>query len=345
MRRSADEAIMTLEGAGDDRLLCLALSHKSSLLSMAYRNHESIQIGERALTLARSIRDPAIVSHVLTSIGGSQGQLGIPEALATLREARQVALAAGSVGDVCRATCGIVGVLLRDLRHDEAMRDVTAAIELAEGAEQLRFLYHMHAYRAIVAMAASAWDQAMSDAEFVINARPLAKPPTRCPALVVLGRLRVRRGLPGGDELLAEAWELAQQTRELQNIGAVAVALAEAAWLRGDHAGMDPLLKSVYADAYQLGADVLRAELGYWLSKAGVPVPLDGSGFPYALSAAGQWSEAAAVWRKAGCTYEHAAALAESTDPADLIDALTALETLGAEPLAARVRARLGETR
>ncbi len=335
---SADEAIALLEGAGDDRLLTLALGHKSSLESMAYRCHESIRLGERAIALARSVGDRSIVSHALTSVGAAQGFLDMPAAWTTLEEARQLALAAGSVGDYCRFTCAIVELLLRNLRPEEAMRHVTTAIELADDAEQLRFLYHMHAYRAMVAAAACDWDLAISDAELVTSVRPPPKPPTRCPALTALGRVRVRRGLPGGEAALAEAWELAQRTGELQNIGPVTAARAEAAWLRDDHDGVAALVEPVHADAHRLGARALAAELGHWLRVAGRAVPPDDSGHPYALLAAGRWREAAELWQKAGCAYEQAAALAESPDPDDLADALTILDTLAAEPLAARVR-------
>lgn len=343
MERSADEAVAVLETAGDDRRLAHALSHRSNLYAMAYRNEESIQLGERAIALARAVGDPAILSHALTSVGGARMQLGLPEARATLEESLHIALAAGLVGDVCRATCGIVMLLVAELRLDEANRHATAAIELADGAEQLRFLYHMHMTRATVALAASDWDQVVSDAELVINARPRVKPPTMGPAMTALGRVRIRRGHVDGDALLADSWELAQRTRELQNVGPIAAARAEAAWLRGDDAAVISAVEPTYAEACRLGARELRTELGYWLAKVGHPVPPDDSGHPYALAAAGRWREAAEIWLKAGCTYEYAAALAESTDPDDLRTALATLDALGAEPMARRVRRSLAK--
>src|SRR5690606_28806506 len=62
----------------------------------------------------------------------------------------------------------------------------------------------------------------------------------------------------------------------------------------------------------------------------------------------GRWRDAAIAWAAAGCPYEHAAALAASTTAEDLRSAFRALTSLGAEPLAARVRAkprRLGVSR
>jgi DNA-binding NarL/FixJ family response regulator len=85
----------------------------------------------------------------------------------------------------------------------------------------------------------------------------------------------------------------------------------------------------------------IRAELGYWMARLGRPVVPDSSDHPYALHAMGRWREAAVAWRAAGSPYEYAAALADSTDPDDLLTALAELDPLGAEPLARRVRARL----
>jgi DNA-binding CsgD family transcriptional regulator/tetratricopeptide (TPR) repeat protein len=336
---SADEAIAVLEDAGDDRLLAGALSHRSSLHAMSYRYHESIQFGERAIALARAVGDPAVLSHALASVGGARGQLGLPEARAMLEESLQLALSAGTAEDACRAYASLIWRLLEDLQLDEAGKYLEAAVELADGVEHLTFLNYVYAERALHGLTSGSWDRAVSDAELVVTEHPL----TRCHALTVLGRVRVRRGQPGGERLLADAWEVAQRTRELRNIGSVAAARAEAAWFRGDHPAMAELLEPAYADACRLGAVALRAELGYWMAKAGQPVAPDDSGHPYALQAAGRWEEAAKVWLDAGCPYEHAVALAESIDLDDLLTALSTLDTLGAQPLARRVRVRLRE--
>ncbi len=49
--------------------------------------------------------------------------------------------------------------------------------------------------------------------------------------LIVLGRLRARRGDPNPWDLLDEALELARRTEELQRLAPVAAARAEARWL------------------------------------------------------------------------------------------------------------------
>jgi DNA-binding CsgD family transcriptional regulator len=186
-------------------------------------------------------------------------------------------------------------------------------------------------------LARAAWDEAVQAAERGLSDLPYQ----RCPALTVLGRVRVRRGEPGGDELLRQAEKLAVELRELQRTGPVAAARAEAAWLAGDHAAVRAVAGPAYDEAHRLAHPPLRAELSYWLTKAGQDVPPSASEHPYALQAAGRWREAAAAWRAAGCPYEHAAALAESPDPQDRVAALAELDAIGAGPLARLIRAGL----
>ncbi|HEX6932942.1 MAG TPA: AAA family ATPase [Streptosporangiaceae bacterium] len=334
--QASREAISVLERAGDSRLLALALSNESQLCALAYRFAESIEYGERALALDREVGDAAITSHALTNIGISRWGLGDPAGQPVLDDALRVALEAGDVEDACRAYVGLVWNMLDWFRLDEAERYLTAAMKLAGDSEFFGILSYMQVARARLNFARGSWDEAVSAAEAAVDAFL----PARCAALVVLGRVQVRRGQPRAARLLSSAWKLAVQIDEPQRLGPAAAARAEDAWLRGDHARVRDIAAPVYAEARRLGDRVHQAELGYWLVKAGQPAET-GSGHPYALQAAGRWREAAEFWEAAGCPYEHAAVLAESPEPGDLLAALGILDELGATPLATLVRGRL----
>jgi DNA-binding CsgD family transcriptional regulator/tetratricopeptide (TPR) repeat protein len=338
--QASREAIEVLQDAGDDQLLALALSNESQLCMLAHRLTDSIAYGERAVVLARAVGDAATVSHALTNVGISRWALGDPAGQAILDEALRVALDAGDVEDACRAYVGLYWQLIDWVRLDEADRYLTAAIKLAEESEFLGFLAYMQVGRARLEFARGAWDQAAQLAEAAADAFL----PARCAALIVLARLQVRRGDPRRTRLLASAWKLATETGELQRLGPAAAGRAEDAWLRGDLARVRDVAGPVHQEATRLVDPVHQAELGYWLAKAGQPAGVpDGAAaaHPYALQAAGRWREAAAAWQAAGCPYEHAAALAESDDPQDLLAALPILDGLGARPLATVVRRRL----
>ncbi|MEV3861100.1 AAA family ATPase [Streptomyces sp. NPDC050095] len=336
-QEAAREALVVLEQAGDDRLLALALSNTAQLRMLSDAYAQAIDYGERAMALARSVGDTAILAHALNNVGSARWRSGDPSGQRQLEESLRVALAAGEVEHACRAYANIVWFLLDDLRLTEADRFLTPAIELADRAEHLGFLTYLQVEQALHRFAAGDWAAAESLALLGADVFP----PARCPALTVLARVRIRRGAPGGGELLDQAWRIALGTRELQRTAPVAAARAEAAWLRGDRAAVVLAAGPVHARAVHLSTPAHRAELGYWLTKAGASVPPDDSGHPYALQSAGQWDKAARLWQEAGCPYERAQALAESPDPADKVRALAALDALGAAPLARLVRAEL----
>ncbi|MFG2500931.1 helix-turn-helix transcriptional regulator [Streptomyces sp. NPDC048441] len=337
-QEAAREAIDVLEQAGDERLLALALSNTSQLRMLSDRYAEAIGYGERAITLARRTDDAAILSHALNNVGTARWRAGDPLGRPQLEEGLAVALKAGEADHACRAYANIVWTLLENLQFREADRFLAPAMEFADRTEHLGFLRYLQVELALRQFAAGAWGEAEKRAE---SGDVHEFPPARCPALTVLARVRIRRGTAGGDELLTRAWEIAARTRELQRTSPVAAARAESAWLRGDHAAVLAAVGPLHTQARGLAATPYRAELGYWLARAGHPVPADGSSHPYALQAAGQWQPAADAWRAAGCPYEYAAALAESPDPADKLTALAGLDALGAAPLARIVRAEL----
>ncbi|GLP64446.1 LuxR family transcriptional regulator [Streptomyces sp. TUS-ST3] len=336
-QEAAREAVAVLEHAGDDRLLALAVSNTAQLRMLSERYAEAVEHGERAITLARKADDPAILAHALNNVGTARWRSGDPGGRRQLEESLEVALAAGEVEHACRSYANIIWTLLDNLQYDEADAFLSPAMDLADRAEHLGFLNYLHVELAMRRLAAADWGEAEKHAEYGMHDFV----PARCPALTVLARVRIRCGRPGADELLGEAWEIAVGTRELQRTGPVAVARAESAWLRGDLKGVIEAAEPVHAQASLLPGAPYRPELGYWLTKAGHPVPPDDSDHPYALQARGQWRRAAARWQTAGCPYEHASARAESPDPADKLAALAAFDALGAEPAARMLRAEL----
>jgi DNA-binding CsgD family transcriptional regulator len=225
--------------------------------------------------------------------------------------------------------------LIDKLELDEATRLLTEAIEMAQEAEFIGFLRYLHVTRAIVHLHRGAWDDAMRDAEWSLDA-PLNM---RCPALIVQARVRLRADRDGADALLREAWQIARRIGEAQRTGPAAMALAEAAWLRGTPLAADVV--AVYDDVRRLGNPANVAETGARLLMAGASVPVPTGEHPFALLAAGRWREAAQRWERAGCRYDQATALSFSPDGGDVLHALAICEQLGAAPLARRVRGRL----
>jgi DNA-binding CsgD family transcriptional regulator len=105
------------------------------------------------------------------------------------------------------------------------------------------------------------------------------------------------------------------------------------------------LLEDVIDLARRCRHRIAVGELGLWLQRAGrdALAPVDEPGEPFASWLAGDWAGAAAGFRRMGCPYEAASALADSGDTTSLREALATFERLGARPMAERVAGSLRE--
>jgi DNA-binding CsgD family transcriptional regulator len=304
---------------------------------LAHRTEEASTLARRAIALATAAGATPVLSHALTNLGLARRLSGDAGGFDDLHEAVRVALSIDDVEDACRAYVGIVWTLLDEFRLDEAEPFIIEALALAEQAEFIGFFDYLQACRGRLELARGRWEAAVAVAELPQRSQPAA----RCAALTVLGTVRLRRGRPGATELLAEAQRLAEQMDELQRIGPVAAARCEQAALHGDWAAVVEIAEPVFALAVKLGDQPLEAELAYRLRQAGRAVDSSAVDYPFALQARGDWRAAAQAWAERGCPYHHAAALADSDDPAALLEALPILDSLGATPLARQVRAGL----
>ena len=174
------------------------------------------------------------------------------------------------------------------------------------------------------------WEQAVDSAGELVRVIPT--PSGRACMLLTVALVRARRGDPGVWELLDEALILAESTGELQYIGPVAAARAEALWLEGRAPEIEAATQPAFELARDCKASWLVGELACWRWRAGVREELaaGAAAVPYALSIAGEWARAAAWWTEIRCPYEAALALADADDVDALRQALAELQALGA---------------
>ncbi|AKU18312.1 ATP-binding protein [Luteipulveratus mongoliensis] len=331
-------AVATLETAGDDDLLALAYSNVAQLDMLAYRS-SAVPFAQHAVDLAQRSDSTGIISHCLNNLGAARCHAGDMEGLDTLAESLRIALAAHEIEHACRAYTNLSWCLVDDYRLDDAESNVAAGIELAQRAEHVVFHDYLHTARGRIHVLRGEW-QAATDAVNGLDDHVL----TRCPSLVVQGRVAARRGDPNADAVLLTALDLGREHGELQWEASAACAAAEEAWLRGASAEIASLVKPALLESLARGSAALWPELAFWLSKAGPGVPqpeVPPSEHPYSQLLQGNWRSAADRWLTAGCRYEHAFALSESDDLDDLLSSLAALDQLGAAPLAGIVRTRL----
>jgi DNA-binding CsgD family transcriptional regulator len=174
--------------------------------------------------------------------------------------------------------------------------------------------------------------------------RSHALPHSRFRSLIVAGLLHARRGDADPWPALDEALAIAVAANELDTIGPIAIARAEARWLAGEDRLVEEESGEALARAERTGHLWLIGELSMWHHRAQVPrsgaerLPL-----PYRAELTGAVHTAAEFWRARGCRYDAALALTSSAAEDDLRESLRELQGLGARSAAAIVARRLRE--
>jgi len=339
--RFATQAVEALEPLGVGTELAMAYSNVSLLAMLAGMRSRAIEWGEKAIALARQLNSDEILAHALNNVGAARisevGDAGWRE----LEESLDLALRGGFQEHVARAYTNLSANAIGRREYVAGAANLDAGLAYCGEHELDAWELYMRAHRARARFEQAVWGGAMNDAEDLLR-RPSSSVPHRLQALVVLGRVRTRRGEENADEPLDEARALAVQTNEAQRICPVVAARAELAWLRDD-------LRAAAREA-QSGLDLaLRAEnpwmigeLAFWLWRSGAPCDLTMPiAAPFQLQMSGDCLGAAKAWAALGCRYEEADALADSRDEANRKRALELFEALGARPMANRVRKQL----
>ena len=344
-RREAEtairEAIALLEQREPGRDLAGAYGSLAFLAMMDNDREATMSWGTRALDLAQKVGDAHGVLYPQLMMGALAFARGEAEGGATLERLLEEARAEGFIDEMATAYCWLVRGTMRWRRFGEAARYLDVGIEHCERYDLEAWGPWLVAVRAELELEQGDWQRAADTASVIVDRRGYGSASVL--ALVVLGRLRARRGDPGAWDVLDRALELAQGSLELDRLGPVAAARAETAWLEGRDREAVQETEEVWHLARQQGEPWFTGELAQWRRRAGVEdEPPVGVAEPYALALAGDWRASARLWRELGCPYETALVEAEGDDEHSR-RALQTLHGLGARATAAVVARRLSQ--
>ena len=341
--RYAAEAVAVLEKLPPGPDLAMAYSNRAQLHMLADEHQQAVLWGTRAIALAQDLGATETLIHALNNVGTAELLSQDEQGRIKLEESLRLALANGFQEHVARAYTNLADTAVRSRNYHLAIRYLDDGIAYTSEHDMDSLTDYMRVERARALFDQGDWDSASDEIEFVLKHYGVLAI-TKIPALAVLGHLRVRRGDPDAKRLLAEAYELAMHTQELQRIAPVASALAESAWIKGN---LDQLLdqaRFVLKMAEDRNTPWLRGEFALWIWRAGGLIETrENIAAPYALQMSGDWAAAAQAWREIGCPYEEAMALADGDEPAQLA-ALEIFERLGARPAAERLRQAMRAT-
>ena len=335
------QAVARLEGLPGGRELALAYANLGHLYTTAEDAPQATAWNAKALALGEQLDDAQVLAYALTNIGAVEVFTGAPQAPAQLERSLELALGAGLEEQAGRAYLNLVWWPLRVRRYDVVDRHLDAGLEYcAERGMDLWRLF-LVACRARLELDRGLWTQAAdSAAEALRDHRTWPVP--RLFALTVLALVRARRGDPDVWPALDEALALAAPTGELQRLGPVAAARAEAAWLEGRQQDVVGETEVALDLAVRRHAPWVIGDLAAWRRRAGVAETIeDAVADPYAAELAGRGERAAERWTGLDCPYEAALVLAD--DDGAALRAFEELQRLGARPAAAIVGRHLRE--
>ncbi len=223
-------------------------------------------MGHARLELSTNLGDHEVLAHALNNVGSAAVVSNDLHGFEGLEESLRLSLECGFQEHTARAYTNLFSQAVRLRQYARAERYLAEALEFFHERDLDSWENYMYAWRARLHLEHGRWNAAEADARSVLAQRGLS-PINRFPALVVLATLRTRRGEAGAQELLDEAHEMAQRTKEMQRIGPATLARAEAAWLRGE--SLLDELRDALALAERIGSTVEQADLELWLWRVG----------------------------------------------------------------------------
>lgn len=335
--RFAREAVDALEPIGPSAELAMAYSNLAQLHMLAGDVEQTRQWGDRAIGMATDLDDKQVLAHALNNVGtvllryrsDGEGKDALARSLA-------LSLDNGYDEHAARAYTNLGTALTATRRYAEAREYLEAGIAYCTERDLDSWRLYMQAWLAQLHLEQGRYDEAGDLVGDVLRSFRVSTI-TRIPALLVLGWLRVRRADPDAMTPLDAAVGEARRTGELQRVGPIAVARAEAAWLQGDLPRCLAETDAAYELALQHAEPWLIGQLAYWRWRAGAlrEAPANAAE-PYRSQISGEWRSAATAWERIGCPYEQAQALADGDAPAQFA-ALEILNRLGATAAADRL--------
>ena len=273
------------------------------------------------------MNDPEIEVHALNNIGMAKMSADDDSGEPTLKKSLNLALQEGFDDDASRGFMNL-GLVHLSKRHLEIAHQY-----FSDGSEhcnekdldtyRLSFLGGL----AKISLDRGQWDEAVEKADIVLNQKNVNYF-DQITAFAVIGIVRARRDDPGALIALDKALSSPLQSGDCTFIAKMAK--AETYWLMNK---LDQIIKEIerdYLHFLETKNPWKIGELAFWLWKGGKlsKVP-DIIAKPFLLQIKGSWQGAADEWKKLGCPYQEALALADGNE-AIKRNALTILESLGA---------------
>jgi DNA-binding CsgD family transcriptional regulator len=328
----ACEAIDLLQNQPSSLAKAMAFSNMSQLRMIFDQHDEGIAWGEKAIIIARELKEEGALSHALNNVGSMRMFLpgSKEQGVSLLQESLAIALKNSFHEHAARAysNLGSIGVKLKDYAFAKQILD--EGIQYCEERELDVWRLNMLSLKACLNLETGDWDKAYSIADSLLKGED--KPRAfKISALTVMGTIKMRRGDAEAVGILLQAKKKAFEMMQLQEIIPSLIALLECEWLTGKTCIETKYLYNITDIIDRSIAIVYKSELVFWLHKArGNLISLKEVHEGYDMINPEKAKQAAKFWKKTGCPYNEALALFEGTEE-DKKEAITIVHDLGAE--------------
>lgn len=333
--------VAALESVPPGRELAMAYANLAQVGTRTGDSAATLRWGERAIALAEPLGDHETICYALNSMGAAEIDNGDEQGQIKLERSLAMALEHGYEEHAARAYANLAihQIVLR--QYPEGERYLQDGIAYCQERDLDPWGHCLLWVRARACLEQGQWAAAEQEAAAILSV-PWMAVTNRIPALLVLGRLRSRRGESSAGELLDEARDLALSIGEAHRMEQVASARAEWRWLAGDLVGCVAEASIAFRPAF-LANEPYQAEVVVWLWRGGALKEAPPSTpIPYSLEMSGDWRAAADTWEQKGCPWEQALALLHGDEEAQR-KALATFERLDASPAAEITRRQLRE--
>jgi DNA-binding CsgD family transcriptional regulator/tetratricopeptide (TPR) repeat protein len=304
---------------------------------------QAVAWAERAIKLAERIGCLDAIGDALNVAGTAELMERDLGGLAKIDRSREVARKAGDEQGVARTYVHPAAVFAAQREWVQAEPYLVQGLAFCRERGLDGWWGWMAGMAGEAALARGSLDDAADIATAILDSPVGAASFARGRALLMMARLKARRGDAGYEDLLEEAAAVAKASPFTESMMLIAVARAEAAWLEG--ASPDRIGEVILSTTGQATPAELRwyaGEREVWRHRAGMsPGAVARLAEPYRLEIAGDHEGAAIWWLERGCSHEAAMSLACSSDQTALRRALEMLTELGAHRAVSVVARRL----
>lgn len=327
----AIEAVDLLKNEPSSTAKAMSLSNMSQLKMLSDEVEECMYWGEKAVEIAKELGSEKVLCHALNNIGTALSRVlsSRQQGNRLIEQSLEIALRNSFHEDVARAytNLGSSAVIMKDYVY--AKEILEAGIEYGEEKDLNSWTMFLSSELARLNLETGRWDQAYKIAERILHDETQGRL-SRAEALVVLGKIKMRKGSDDPLPLLLDAKKIAIQIEELPSMIPVLTGLLEYEWINNTKVIEEETLELAISLVQRKGNIYENSEFAFWLLKArNQTIRLKEFFEGYRTGNPSAAIKSASVWKVLGCSYEQALMLFEGNQESKR-QALDILDKLGA---------------